>query len=400
MPDSAYPFADLCGCGVAFKLAWQVCKTFGDGKKASPHLRDFLMKSIALVAMATVADVMPIHGENRILVRQGLAGLADSPSLGLRALMSVSGCLGKKGPDHGDRRLRPSPRGSTPPVALDRAMQAVEMLTTDDGARADELAQALDLCNKQRQEVERRIVEEAHEVITASGGMKDRGAIIVGREGWHPGVIGIVASRLVDTYHRPAVVVALGPDHGQASARSVPGFDLYAALHACSAGLTAFGGHSMAAGLRFPRAHFDDFSRLFDEPLPGSPHPPSRSRRPCRSTPRSPLGLLTLKVVEAIEALEPHGIGNPRPVLVANGVRVSGAPKPCGERQNHLRIRFSQGDRSVAAIGWNLAERGKALTDGTVCSVAFHPSINEWNGRRDVQLEIKDFRIEGEAQSA
>ena len=398
LPGSAYPFKELCGCGVAFKLAWQVCKSFGDGKKASPHLRDFLMKSIALVAMATVADVMPIHGENRILVRQGLAGLADSPSLGLRALMGVANVLGKRDLSTGTVAFGLAPRINAA-GRLERAMQAVEMLTTDDGARAEELAQALDLCNKQRQEVERGMVEQAHELITANGGMKDRGAIVVGHEGWHPGVIGIVASRLVDTYHRPAVVVALGLDHGQASARSVPGFNLYNALAACSDGLLAYGGHAMAAGLKFPRAHFDDFARIFDDHCRTALTPDQRQKTLLIDA-EVPLGALTLKVVEAIEALEPHGIGNPRPVLVANNVRVTGAPKTCGERQNHLRVRFSQGDRAVAAIGWNLAERGKVLTDGTICSVAFHPSINEWNGRRDVQLEIKDFRLEGEGQAA
>jgi len=398
LPGGAYPFGDLCGCAVAFKLAWQVCKTFGDGKKASPHLRDFLLKSIGLVAMATVADVMPIHGENRLLVRHGLAGLAESPSLGLRALMGVAGCLGKKDLTTGTVGFGLAPRINAA-GRLERAMQAVEMLTTDDGARAEELAQALDLCNKQRQEVERGIVDQAHELIAAYGGPKDRGAIVVGREGWHPGVIGIVASRLVETYHRPAVVIALNADHGQGSARSVAGFNLYDALHACSAGLTAFGGHAMAAGLKFPRAHFDDFARIFDDHCRGALTAEQRQKTLAIDA-EVPLGALTLRVVEAIEALEPHGIGNPRPLLLANNVRVTGAPKTCGERQNHLRVRFAQGDRSVAAIGWNLAERGKALKDGTICSVAFHPSINEWNGRRDVQLEIKDFRLEGEGQAA
>jgi len=397
LPGSSYPFGDLCGCGVAFKLAWQVCKTFGDGKKASPHLRDFLLKSIGLVAMATVADVMPIHGENRILVRHGLAGLASSPSLGLRALMSVSGCLGKKDLTTGTVGFGLAPRINAA-GRLERAMQAVEMLTTDDHGRAEELAQALDVCNKQRQEVERGIVDEAHELIAAQGGPKGRGAIVVGREGWHPGVIGIVASRLVETYHRPAIVVALGDEHGQGSARSIAGFDLYEAIRSCSGGLTAFGGHAAAAGLKFPRAHFDEFALMFEahcrEALT-----PEQLLKSIHIDAEVLLGILTTRVVEAIETLEPHGIGNPKPMLVANGVRVVGDPKACGERKNHLQVRFSQGGTVLKAIGWNLAERGKSLVAGTLCSVAFHPSINDWNGRRDVQLELKDFRIEGEGQA-
>ncbi len=274
LPGSRYPFGDLCGCGVAFKLAWQVCKTFGDGKKASPHLRDFLLKSIALVAMATVADVMPIHGENRILVRHGLAGLATSPSLGLRALMGVAGCLGKKELSTGHIGFGLAPRINAA-GRLERAMQAVEMLTTDDAARAEELAQALDQCNQQRKEVEKGIVDQAHELIEAQGGLNGRGAIVLGQAGWHLGVVGIVASRLAEMYHRPTIVVALNDDHGQGSARTIGCFNLYDAIHACSAGLTTFGGHAAAAGLKLPRAHFEPFAEAVRGALPVVPSTPS-----------------------------------------------------------------------------------------------------------------------------
>ncbi len=400
LPGSQYPFAELCGCGVAFKLAWQVCKSFGNGKKASPHLRDFLVRSIGLVAMATIADVMPIHGENRILVRHGLAGIADSPSLGLRALMSVAGCLGKRDLSTGTVGFTLAPRINAA-GRLERAMQAVEMLTTDNEGRAGELAQALDLCNKQRQEVERRIVDEAHEMIAAQGGLNGRGGIVVGREGWHPGVIGIVASRLVDTFHRPTVVIALGAEQGQGSARSIAGFNLYDAIKACSEGLTSFGGHPAAAGLRLPRDRFDAFAAAFEAHCLGSLSA-DQLQKTIQVDAEVLLGTLTLKVVEAIEALEPHGMGNARPILVANRVQVVGDPRPVGERKNHLQIRFSQGDTTLKAIGWNLADRGKILKPGTVCSVAFHPSINDWNGRRTVEMELKDFRLEdeGHAQSA
>ena len=400
LAGSAYPFGGLCGCGVAFKLAWQVCKSFGDGKKASPHLRDFLVRSIGLVAMATIADVMPIHGENRILVRHGLAGIVDSPSPGLRALMSSAGCLGKRGLNTGTISFKVAPRINAA-GRLERAMQAVEMLTTEVEARADELAQALDLCNTQRQEVERQMVDEAHEMIAAQGGLNGRGAIVLGREGWHPGVIGIVASRLADTFHRPAIVVALSDEHGQGSARSIAGFNLYDAIRACSGGLTTFGGHAAAAGLKLPRAHFEAFAESFDLHCRGVLSP-EQLQKSILIDAEVPLGVLTLKVVESIESLEPHGIGNPRPILVANRVRVVAEPKVVGERKNHLQVRFCQGDTTLKAIAWNMAERGKVLTPGKLCSIAFHPSINEWNGRREVQLELKDFQLEEEvhAQSA
>ena len=390
LPGSSYPFPDLCGAGVAFKLAWQICKGFGDGKKASPHLRDFLLGSIGLVALATVADMVPLSGENRILVRHGLEGIRAKPSVGLRALMEVSGCLDKKRLTAGMVGFNLGPRINAA-GRLERAAQAVEMLTTDDAALASNLAGCLDRCNAERQEVERTIVAEAHQMIEAEGGLSDRGAVVLGRKGWHPGVIGIVASRLADSYHRPAVVVALGETIGQGSARSIAGFNLYDAIAACSDGLIAFGGHAAAAGLKLPGEAFPHFAERFD--------------RHCRSALTAemlqkelvidaevPLGVLTTRVVEDVASLEPHGIGNPRPILLADRVRLAGDPRPVGDRKQHVQFRFEQGGVVLKGIGWGLAERARALTAGSSCSIAFHPSINEWNGRREVQLEVKDFR--------
>lgn len=398
LPGSQYPFGDLCGCGVAFKLAWQVCKSFGDGKKASPHLRDFLLKSIALVAMATVADVMPIHGENRLLVRHGLAGMRDAPSLGLRALIGVAGYLGKKELSTGHIGFGLAPRINAA-GRLERAMQAVEMLITDDPARAEELAQALEACNLKRREVEKGIVDRAHELIDEQGGLNGRGAIVLGQAGWHPGVVGIVASRLVDAYHRPAVVVALNDDHGQGSARTIGSFNLYDAIRSCSEGLTTFGGHAAAAGLKMPRAHFERFAEVFEAHCRGALNP-EQLTKVLSIDAEVPLGQITLKVVEAIEKLEPYGIGNPKPVLVANNVRVLDAPRFVGEGGKTVQLRFTQGGTTHKAVLFGMADRAKVLKAGTVCSVAFHPSINEWNGRREVQLEVKDFQFEEAAPQA
>ena len=398
LPGSKYPFGELCGCAVAFKLAWQICKTFGDGKKTSPHLRDFLMKSISLVAMATVADVMPVQGENRILVRHGLAGLAGSPSLGLQALMGVAGCLGKKDLTTGTVGFSLAPRINAA-GRLERAMQAVEMLTTDDAARAQELAEGLEACNKQRQAVEREIVQQAHALIDSQGGLGGRGAIVLGQAGWHLGVVGIVASRIMEIYHRPTIILALNDDHAQGSARSISGFNLYDALHACSSGLTSFGGHAAAAGLKFPRTHFDEFVRLFDDHCQ-SAIPAEQRTKSLNIDAEVPLGSLTLKVVEAIEKLEPYGIGNPKPLLVANNVQLVGDPRFVGEGGNTVQLRFTQGSTTLKGIAFKMAERFKTVKAGMYLSVAFNPSINEWNNRRDVQLEVRDFRVEEVATQA
>ena len=209
-------------------------------------------------------------------------------------------------------------------------------------------------------------------MIRAEGGSRDRGAIVLGREGWHPGVIGIVASRLVDIYHRPTIVVAFGDEFSQGSARSVPGFNLYEAIRDCSEGLIGFGGHAAAAGLKLTEDHFPTFAERFDERC-RSALTPEQLQKVLHIDAEVPLGVLTLSVVEEIEKLEPYGIGNPRPLLLASQVRIVGEPRLVGERKNHLQLRLLQGDTQVKAIGWNMAEKGKDLKPNMFCSVVFHP---------------------------
>lgn len=397
LPGSAYPFGDLCGAAVAFKLAWQVCKSFGDGKRASPHLRAYLVESLGLVALATIADVVPLRGENRILARHGLAGVKGAPTPGMKALMRVAGCLGSKKLTAGMVGFNLAPRINAA-GRLERAMRAVEMLTTDDQAFADQIADELDVVNARRQEVEREILRQAQQQIRDSGGLGDRGAIVLGSKDWHPGVIGIVASRLVEIYHRPTVLVAFGDEFAQGSARSIPGFDLYEAIRDSSDGLIGFGGHQAAAGVRMTEAHFPRFADLFNQRCLAGLTPELRQRELSIDA-EVPLEMLTFKVVEQLEKLEPHGMGNPRPLFLANGVRVVGDPRPVGERKNHLQLRFGHGSTVVQAIGWNLAEKTGGLSQGAVCDVVFHPSINEWNGYRRVQLEVRDLAPASGARS-
>lgn len=394
LPQSgpAYPCPDLCGAGVAFKLAWQVCKTFGDGKKASPHLRDFLLGSLSLVALATIADVVPLADENRVLVRHGLAAIDARPSVGLRALLDVAGVNPGRKLNTGNVGFALGPRINAA-GRLERAMRAVEMLTTSDAELASVIAAELDQCNSRRQEIEQTIVSEAHAMIRAAGDVGDRGAIVLGKHGWHAGVIGIVASRLVDTYHRPTIIVALDDAIAQGSGRSIAGFNLYEAIQACSEGLTGFGGHAAAAGLKLPPTHFPAFALKFDlhcrETLTDA-----QKERVLWIDAEVQLGQLSLKTVEEIERLEPYGIGNPRPVLASNQVRIVGAPRIVGERKNHMQLRFAQGETIVKAIAWNMAERLKNVTADTICSIAYLPSINEWKGRREVQLELRDLQLD------
>jgi single-stranded-DNA-specific exonuclease len=391
-PDGRYPSGDLCGAGVAFKLAWQVCKSFGDGKRASPHLRDFLVRAMGLVALATIADVVPLSDENRVLVRHGLAGIASEPTTGLRALMEVSGCLTRKRLNTGTVGFVLAPRINAA-GRLERAMMAVEMLTTDDALRAQQIALELDRCNARRQEIERRIQDEARAMIEASGGVADRRSIVLASPGWHPGVIGIVAGRLAEIYHRPTIILAQGDTVAQGSARSIAGFDLYEALKDCAAPLLGFGGHAAAAGVKLARDDVADFARLFEERCRDG-LTAEHLERVTMIDAEVLLGALSLRVVEEMDRLEPYGVGNPKPLLLAGRLEVVGQPRIVGEQQNHLQLRVRQDSVVMKAIGWNLADRGKVLGPGTPCSLVFCPSINEWNNHREVQLEIKDFSID------
>jgi single-stranded-DNA-specific exonuclease len=389
LPGSRYPCGDLCGAAVAFKLAWQVCKGFGDGKRASPHLRDFLVRALGLVALATVADVVPLSDENRALVRHGLAGIASAPTVGLRALLEVSNCLERKRLSAGTVGYSLAPRINAA-GRLERAMMAVEMLTTEDPATAHEIALELDRCNTRRQEIERQIYDEARAQLERSGGLGDRRSIVLAGKGWHAGVIGIVAGRLAENYHRPAVIVALSDGICQGSARSIPGFDLYEAIKDCAQPLIGFGGHAAAAGLKIMQEEVPAFAQLFEDRC-CSLLAAEALERVLVIDAEVPLGVLSLRVVEELDRLEPHGMGNPKPLLLAGPVQLVGEPRAVGERRNHLQLRLKQGDVLMKAIGWNLAERGQALIPGWTGSVVFHPSINEWNNRREVQLEIRDF---------
>jgi single-stranded-DNA-specific exonuclease len=392
LPGGSYPCGDLCGAGVAFKLAWQICKSFGDGKRASPHLRDYLVRAMGLVALATIADVVPLSDENRIMVRHGLAGITGEPTTGLRALMEVSGCLSRRRLNTGTVGFILAPRINAA-GRLERAMMAVEMLTTDDATRAQQIALELDRCNTRRQEIERRMQDEARAMIEAGGGVADRRSIVLAGPGWHPGVIGIVAGRLAEIYHRPTVVLAQGDTIAQGSARSILGFDLYEALKDCAGPLLSFGGHAAAAGLKLASENIAAFARLFEERCRNT-LTPEHLERVLHVDAEVPLGALSLRVVEELDRLEPYGVGNPKPLLVASRLQVVGSPRIVGEQKKHLQLRVRQGDHILRAIGWNMAERGQVLQAGCHCSLVFHPSINEWNNHREVQLEIRDFSLD------
>ena len=258
LPGSTYPFGELCGAGVAFKLAWAICQRLGDGKKASPRMREFLKQAVGLAALGTVADVVPLLGENRVIVRYGLQSLREQSSLGMKALLGITGLLDKPEIRADDIGFGLGPRINAA-GRLGQARLAVELLTTENSERATKLAEYLNTLNDNRKTVERRILKQAKEMVAENPQWESHKTLVLAHHDWHPGVIGIVASRVTEEFSKPTVLVALRDDGtGQGSGRSWAGFDLYSGLSSCREHVVSFGGHKAAAGVRLKASAVGD----------------------------------------------------------------------------------------------------------------------------------------------
>lgn len=394
LPGHRYRFGGLCGAAVAFKLAWALCQMDHGQQRVSTAQRQFLRQALELAALGTVADVVPLLDENRILVRHGLQGLRRTVAPGLRALLQVAGLDQRPRLDAQDIGFSLAPRLNAA-GRLGQARLAVELLITPQESRALELAQYIDGLNTTRQTLERSTYLAAVQQLKERFDPQRDPAIVLAQRGWHPGVIGIVAGRLAEKYHRPVVMVALDEFDarpGTGSCRSVPGFDIVAALRACGEHLQGYGGHAAAAGLRIDPRHVDAFREAFFEYAAAElgPHPGDTELHIDAET---PLAGLTLSTLEQIEQMAPFGTGNERPLLCTTGVRLAGAPRKVGAGQRHLQLRLTQGAVQLPAVAFGAADWAEPLADHDgPLAVAFHASINHFRGRRSVQLELADWQ--------
>ncbi len=386
-----YPNPDLCGAGVAYKLGWAIARALSGSEKVDAAYRDLLVELLPLAALGTIADVVPLQGENRIIARHGIGGIATSKLAGLRALVEASGLRGRSISGY-DVGFKLAPRINAA-GRMGHARLAVELLTSANETRAQEIALYLDDHNRSRQSLERKIRDQAFEQIEKHNLASDaRRAIVVAGEGWHAGVIGIVASRIVGRYHRPAVVIALSEGEGQASARSVRHFDLCDALKSCEEHLITYGGHKMAAGFRLSADRIEPFTSAFVEVANNRLTGDDLIERITIDASVS-LKELTLPTTEAILSLGPFGHGNPRPKLATEWVTVVDEPRLVGKKQDHLQICFREDGVQVKGIGFGLGGVIEDLKEHRKCRVAFEPIINEFNGRRSVELQILDMKF-------
>jgi single-stranded-DNA-specific exonuclease len=391
LPGSTYPNPNLCGAGVAFKLAWGIGLAMSGAAKVSDAFRHYLVEATALAALGTIADVVPLVGENRILAYWGLGGLKGSKLHGIQALIASAGLTGQQLDSyHVGFLLAPRLNACG---RMGHAREAVEMLTRADADRANEIAVYLESKNRERQTMERKILEQALEQVLQGGYDKDDcRAIVLGGEGWHAGVIGIVASRIVDRLHRPTIMIATTNGHGQGSGRSIPGFNLARGLEACSGHLEAFGGHEMAAGLKIQTTKLSDFRAAFCDHatsmLSAEAMIPELQLE-CLAE----LNLLTEALVNDLRRLGPFGHGNRKPLLCCRGLTIAGPPRRVGKTGDHLQLFVRQNQTSMKCIAFKYGHMIDQLRTGTQIDLAVEPQINEYMGRTSVELEVKDLQF-------
>jgi single-stranded-DNA-specific exonuclease len=378
-PGCSSPDKDLCAAGVAFKLAMAITKAMG----ASPNP---VFNMLDLVALATIADVAPLRGENRVLAIYGLKLLNETKNVGLRAMIRAAG-LDRKQITAGRVGFILAPRLNAA-GRVGSALRGVELLLAADESVANPIARELEELNTHRQDLDRQVLEQAREMTRALD-LDQTYGIVLAAEGWHPGVIGIVASRIVEEFGRPTILIALDGDEGKGSGRSISPFDLHAGISECRHLLLRFGGHRSAAGVTVARDRVAEFSKCFNDV--------ARQRlTPADLVPelRADLDVELREVDDNLELLlryvEPCGIGNPSPVLVARGVRVVADPRTVGK--DGLRLRLEQNGTELTALGWGMAWRMPEISVGATIDVAFRLERDEWNGESRLQARLVDFR--------
>ncbi|RMF86312.1 MAG: single-stranded-DNA-specific exonuclease RecJ [Nitrospinota bacterium] len=387
-PCCSYPTRVLSGVGVAFKLVTALRARLREErawKRRLPNLRQHL----DLVALGTIADLVPLVDENHILARQGLLELSRTGKVGLQALQKVAGLH----PAHLNAEqvsFALAPRLNAA-GRLETARAAVELLITEDPQQAWQLALALDRINQKRQAIQERILQSARHQLESCPALAQGQAIVLADESWHPGVIGIVASKLAAEYAKPTILISVQGDMGRGSGRSIPPLHLYEGLIPCREWLLTFGGHGAAAGLTIERRHIESFrvrfNQVVEELLGGEPFIPT-----LQIDAEVTLAELSPSFLEALQRLEPFGEGNPPPIFAAYDLEAIGTPQALGRGQDHLRLTVRQDSTVVPTIGFHLAHLLPAIQRSPRFSLAFTPQLNRWNGREELQLLVRDIR--------
>jgi len=376
-----YPFKELSGVGVAYKITQGLIRKL--------HLGDeYSEKYLDLVALGSAADIVPLVDENRVFVKLGLDKINTLPEVGLASLIETA-CIKSGKIEVGDIVFGIAPRINAV-GRLGSALRAVKLLTTRDRSSSREVAMVLEDENRRRKDIDNRTLEEAISEIERTMNPHEARSIVLSREGWHPGVIGIVASRLIERYYRPTVMITIENGQGKGSARAIAKFDIYQALKACSDLLEQFGGHKYAAGLTISDKNIPAFRERFEqvcrEMIPEEDLVPK-----IKIESEISLDEVTPEVVASLKRFAPFGPKNNRPNFFSRGLDVLDVPRIVGT--NHLKFRAGQGGVSFEAIGFNLGDRLGRLQNGNrTVEMVYAIEENDYNNRKTIQLRIKDLR--------
>ena len=372
---------DLAAVGVAFKLALALTRAMGGNENAVFGMLD-------LVALATIADIAPLKGENRVFAKYGLKMMAETQNVGLRALIRAAGLEGKP-LTAGRVGFVLAPRLNAV-GRLDRAMRGVELLTTTNEHDANAIARSLEEFNVRRQEIDRAVLDDARKRVLALD-LDETFGIVLASDGWHPGVIGIVASRLVEEFGRPTILIGLDGDEGKGSGRSISRFDLHGGIARHRHLLKRFGGHRSAAGVSIARDRVDEFACAFNDG--------ARSELTLHDlVPELRVDMevaaedVTAEFEKLLRHLEPCGMGNPSPMLVTRGLRLASPPRRVGKDGLKLSIDLGTGT-PLDAIGWSMGERGKDLDMNSRFDIAYRLEQDEFRGVSRLQAKLSDFRV-------
>ncbi|OXB04020.1 single-stranded-DNA-specific exonuclease RecJ [Flavobacterium pectinovorum] len=378
--DCDYPYDELCGCGVGFKLIQAL------GKNRNETIED-LVPYLDLVATAIAADIVPITGENRVLAYFGLQVINSDPRPGIKALVHQ---VKKKTLDITDVVFIISPRINAA-GRIKHGNHAVELLTEFNFEQAQQFASEIEQYNSDRKDLDKRITKEAFQQILENQ-EEERFSTVVFQEDWHKGVIGIVASRLIETYYRPTLVFTKSGDKYAASARSVKGFDVYNALDACAEHLEQFGGHMYAAGMTLKAENYKIFKEAFEKQVSATILPEMR-------TPEIEIDAeinfsdITPKLIRILKQFEPFGPQNMTPVFMTTNIKDTGYAKTLGADEEHLRLFVKQNNsEGIAAIGFGLGKKIDITKNQNTFQLAYSLAENEWNGNVSTQLMLKDIR--------
>ncbi|HOZ98007.1 MAG TPA: single-stranded-DNA-specific exonuclease RecJ [Niabella sp.] len=377
--DCSYPFKELCGCGVGFKLISALCESLNLSAETAYEYLD-------LVATAIAADIVPIADENRILAFYGLKKVNENPNFGIKALATLSSAKLPMSINNLVFMIAPRVNAAG---RMDDASKAVRLFIANTDEEALQYAELLHIDNKERKEADSNITSEALEMISQETDWKENKSTVVYQPHWHKGVVGIVASRLIEHYYRPTIVLTESGDYAAGSARSVPGFNLYEAIHACREYLIGYGGHFAAAGLTLEKQNLIHFRNRFEEVV-SSTIDPELLIPEIKIDAVIKLSDITQPFFNILKQMEPFGPENMRPVFIAQNVVDTGFSKIV--KENHLRVVVKQGDKTITGIGFNMADKFTIVESGKPFDIVFKIEENEWNGQISLQLKIEDIR--------